>query len=75
MFVIPNYMPEQPVINARMRSIVTDWMVGLQQEIGFCHEALYTAVKMLDIFLSRLIYTSNYSMSTVTTVARKLAYL
>jgi hypothetical protein len=46
-------MPMLPGITGRMRETLVDWLVDVQQSFGFNHEALYTAVKMIDLFMSR----------------------
>jgi hypothetical protein len=53
MFSIPDYMPEQRVINPRMRAMVVDWLVSVQLETGISHESLYSAVKTMDLYLAK----------------------
>jgi hypothetical protein len=50
-------MPEQPEINKSMRGILIDWLVEVQESFELNHETLYTAVKMMDLFLSRFNFT------------------
>jgi cyclin B len=37
-----------------MRAILVDWLVEVQESFELNHETLYTAVKLLDIYLSRM---------------------
>jgi hypothetical protein len=53
MFNVPDYMAEQSEINKSMRGILIDWLVEVQESFELNHETLYTAVKMMDLFLSR----------------------
>jgi cyclin B len=46
-------MSGQPQINRSMRAILIDWLVEVQESFELNHETLYTAVKMMDIYLSR----------------------
>ena len=46
-------MADQPEINKSMRAILVDWLVEVQESFELNHETLYTAVKMMDLFLSR----------------------
>lgn len=51
------YMEKQPHLNDRMRSVLIDWLVEVQQSFGFVHETLYTCVKIVDHFLMRATVT------------------
>ena len=53
MFKVSDYMSEQPEINKSMRAILVDWLVEVQESFELNHETLYTAVKMMDLYLSR----------------------
>lgn len=53
MFKVKDYMSEQPEINKSMRAILIDWLVEVQESFELNHETLYTAVKMMDLFLAR----------------------
>ncbi|XP_042368380.1 G2/mitotic-specific cyclin-B3 isoform X2 [Plectropomus leopardus] len=52
-FVLCNYMPKQPSLNAEMRAILIDWLVEVQENFELYHETLYLAVKMADHYLSK----------------------
>ncbi|XP_061565594.1 G2/mitotic-specific cyclin-B3 [Cololabis saira] len=52
-FVLCNYMPKQPSLNAEMRAILIDWLVEVQENFELYHETLYLAVKMTDHYLSK----------------------
>uniref|UniRef100_A0A3Q2QXM0 G2/mitotic-specific cyclin-B2 n=1 Tax=Fundulus heteroclitus TaxID=8078 RepID=A0A3Q2QXM0_FUNHE len=52
-FVLSNYMPNQPSLNAEMRAILVDWLVEVQENFELFHETLYLAVKMTDHYLSK----------------------
>lgn len=53
-FAIPDYMPRQPHISKWMRALLVDWMVEIQESFELNHETLYLAVKIVDIYLSRM---------------------
>ena len=73
MFSIPDYMPEQPEINKSMRGILIDWLVEVQESFELNHETLYTAVKMMDLFLSRLNFTfANFSTFQSSSISRQV---
>ncbi|TRY67585.1 hypothetical protein TCAL_08045 [Tigriopus californicus] len=40
-------------INSTMRAILVDWLVEVQESFELNHETLYTAVKLMDIYLSK----------------------
>merc|ERR1719319_1996981 len=52
-FKVPRYIQSQPEINENMRAILVDWLVEVQESFELNHETLYTAVKMVDIYLSK----------------------
>jgi len=52
MFIINDYIKEQPHINKQMRLLLVDWMVEVQQQLEFNHEVLYLSVKLLDLYLN-----------------------
>ena len=53
---MPNYLRSvQPHLSERMRAVLVDWLVEVQESFELNHETLYTAVKMIDIYLSRVI--------------------
>lgn len=54
-FRVPNYMSKmQRDITKSMRRILVDWMVEVQESFELNHETLYTGVKLVDIYLSRV---------------------
>lgn len=53
-FAIPDYMTKQPHISKWMRALLVDWMVEIQESFELNHETLYLAVKIVDIYLSRM---------------------
>lgn len=44
----------QTEVTPHMRSVLVDWLVEVQESFELNHETLYTAVKMLDIYLSQV---------------------
>lgn len=55
MFRIPAYLNrKQCRITPPMRAILVDWMVEVQENFEFNHETLYLAVKLTDMYLSRV---------------------
>ena len=47
-------MATQPEISEMMRAILVDWLVEVQESFELNHEALYTAVKLMDLYLSKV---------------------
>ena len=45
------YMQHQKEISPKMRTILVDWLVELQQTFELNHETLYHAIKIMDHFL------------------------
>jgi len=37
-----------------MRAVLVDWLVEVQESFELNHETLYTAVKMMDLYMSRV---------------------
>lgn len=48
----PNYLATQPEINAKMRTILVDWLVEVSEEYRMVPDTLYHAVSNLDRVLS-----------------------
>lgn len=53
-FAIADYMTRQPHISKWMRALLVDWMVEIQESFELNHETLYLAVKIVDIYLSKM---------------------
>lgn len=52
---IQDYMTKQVHISKWMRSLLVDWMVEVQETFELNHETLYMAVKIVDLYLSKVI--------------------
>lgn len=48
-----DYMPSQPQINHKMRSILVDWLIEVHHKFRLRYETLYITVRLLDLFLSK----------------------
>ena len=55
LFPINDYMEKQVCLTRWMRSLLVDWMVAVQESFELNHETLYLAVKLVDLYLSRVI--------------------
>ncbi|XP_014292383.1 G2/mitotic-specific cyclin-B3 [Halyomorpha halys] len=53
-FKIDDYMSKQTSINKSMRALLIDWMVEIQENFELNHETLYLAVKIVDLYLSKV---------------------
>ncbi|XP_035903835.1 G2/mitotic-specific cyclin-B3 [Anopheles stephensi] len=53
-YKIPDYMGRQKHLTKRMRALLVDWMIEIQETFELNHETLYLAVKILDTYLSRV---------------------
>lgn len=47
-------MPRQKSINEKMRAVLVDWMVEVQENFELNHETLYLSVKIVDTYLSKV---------------------
>jgi hypothetical protein len=55
-FRVPDYISRmQPEVTKMMRAILVDWLVEVQESFELNHETLYTAVKILDIYMSQMV--------------------
>ena len=45
----------QADITEGMRAILVDWLVEVQESFELNHETLYTAVKLMDLYLSKVL--------------------
>ena len=52
-FMVGDYIGQQKEITEAMRAALVDWLVDVHQYFQLNPEALYTAVKMTDLFLSK----------------------
>jgi cyclin B len=48
-----NYMQTQPQINAKMRSILNDWLYEVHRKYKLRHETLFLAICVIDSYLSK----------------------
>lgn len=53
-FAVRDYMNRQVCLSKWMRSLLIDWMVEIQESFELNHETLYLAVKLVDLYLSRV---------------------
>ena len=53
-FPIEKYISKQPQITRTMRAILVDWMVEVQESFELNHETLYLAVKLVDLYLTKV---------------------
>uniref|UniRef100_A0A182NLA3 Uncharacterized protein n=1 Tax=Anopheles dirus TaxID=7168 RepID=A0A182NLA3_9DIPT len=51
---VPDYIGGQKHLTKRMRALLVDWMIEIQETFELNHETLYLAVKILDTYLSRV---------------------
>merc|ERR1719266_769731 len=52
-FRVPDYLQSHHEINENMRGILVDWLVEVQESFELNHETLYTAVKIMDLYMSQ----------------------
>ncbi|XP_051155373.1 G2/mitotic-specific cyclin-B3 [Leptopilina boulardi] len=53
-FPIGDYMEKQICLSRWMRSLLVDWMVEVQESFELNHETLYLAVKLVDLYLTKV---------------------
>lgn len=51
--IVKHYMPNQPEISEKMRQILVDWQVEMQESFQLTHESLYLSVLFIDLYLSK----------------------
>ncbi|XP_024946656.1 G2/mitotic-specific cyclin-B3 [Cephus cinctus] len=54
LFPIGDYMERQVCLSRWMRSLLVDWMVEVQESFELNHETLYLAVKLVDLYLTKV---------------------
>ena len=54
LFPITDYMERQVCLSRWMRSLLVDWMVEVQESFELNHETLYLAVKLVDLYLTKV---------------------
>jgi len=47
------YLHKRKEINDRMRQVLVDWLVEIQESFQLAHETLYLAVTMTDLYMAR----------------------
>lgn len=50
---ITDYIQSQGEINEKMRQVLVDWLVEMQESFQLAHETLYLAVVMTDLYMSK----------------------
>ena len=53
-FPIGDYMEKQVCLSKWMRSLLVDWMVEVQESFELNHETLYLAIKLVDLYLTKV---------------------
>lgn len=54
LFPITDYMENQVCLSKWMRAMLVDWMVEVQESFELNHETLYLAVKLVDLYLTKV---------------------
>ncbi|XP_076242603.1 cyclin B3 [Calliopsis andreniformis] len=54
LFPIGDYMEKQVCLSQWMRALLVDWMVEVQESFELNHETLYLAVKLVDLYLTKV---------------------
>lgn len=54
LFPIGDYMDRQVCLSQWMRALLIDWMVEVQESFELNHETLYLAVKLVDLYLTKM---------------------
>lgn len=58
-FSISDYMEQQVYLSRWMRALLVDWMVEVQESFELNHETLYLAVKLVDLYLSKMVVSKD----------------
>lgn len=63
MSCVPDYMPRQQEINAKMRAVLINWLIEVHYRFGLMPETLYLTTNLLDRYLAtQLVSRSNYQL-------------
>lgn len=54
LFPIGDYIDRQVCLSRWMRALLVDWMVEVQESFELNHETLYLAVKLVDLYLTKV---------------------
>ncbi|KAL0101613.1 hypothetical protein PUN28_019031 [Cardiocondyla obscurior] len=54
LFPVGDYMNRQVCLSQWMRALLVDWMVEVQESFELNHETLYLAVKLVDLYLTKV---------------------
>ncbi|XP_074657959.1 G2/mitotic-specific cyclin-B3-like [Tubulanus polymorphus] len=54
-FMVSPYLERQTEITIQMRAIVVDWLVEIQENFELNHETLYLAIRLFDLYLSKVV--------------------
>ncbi|XP_058795596.1 G2/mitotic-specific cyclin-B3 [Phymastichus coffea] len=54
LFPVTDYMERQVCLSRWMRALLVDWMVAVQESFELNHETLYLAVKLVDLYLTKV---------------------
>ncbi|XP_011877704.1 PREDICTED: G2/mitotic-specific cyclin-B3 isoform X2 [Vollenhovia emeryi] len=54
LFPVGDYMSRQICLSQWMRALLVDWMVEVQESFELNHETLYLAVKLVDLYLTKM---------------------
>ena len=50
--MVKPYLNQQPQVTPRMRAVLVDWLVEVQENFELNHETLYLAVKLVDTYMA-----------------------
>lgn len=50
---ISSYMSQQSEVNEKMRQVLIDWLVEMQESFQLTHETLYLSVAITDLYMSK----------------------
>ncbi|XP_013401276.1 G2/mitotic-specific cyclin-B3 [Lingula anatina] len=53
-FMVSGYLDKQSHLTTNMRAILVDWLVEVQENFELNHETLYLAVKLVDLYLTKV---------------------
>jgi hypothetical protein len=61
MSCVPDYMPRQREINAKMRAVLINWLIEVHYRFGLMPETLYLTTNLLDRYVSTQLASWNLS--------------
>jgi len=68
-FGVRDYVKNNKFVDIKVRVTVVNWLVEVQEALELFHETLYTAVKLMDMYLSKVSVTERSTLQLIACAA------